>query len=117
MHGTNNHKECQKRHMLLPSDVPTGEMAYINKEIRFAVQKVISPTEYIVRPLQMRTANGYTNINASNEFINFDMEFRMHCLIEGHLKSSESIEIGQLCVVIDEHYAYRGEVIEISDDM
>lgn len=113
VHGTNNHKECRDRHILLPSDVSTVGEVYMNTEIRFSLQEIISPTEYVVRPLKIRTKDGFKDVNDSNRFFNFDLEFRMHYMKKDNLKNFESIELGQLCVIADDESAHhRGEIIE-----
>lgn len=113
-HGT----DCSHRHMILSSDiVPESERIIQNGHIRFHVLKIISPTEYVVRPMMQLTENNkWIDINRSNEFICCDLKLQG---LYKNLKSAEKLPgicdptLGDKCVVqVDEKF-YRAEIIEI----
>lgn len=117
MHGNANHKNCRLRHVLLPSDILNNENAFVNKELRFHLIKVISPTEYIVRPLKIRTGNVWDEVNGSNEFLGFNMRFSFFYSLNANLKCVETIELGQLCVVVVNDAPHRGQIIQIHEEL
>lgn len=115
MYGNTEHTACKNRHTLLASDLPTGENAYVNQNIRFHLFKIISPTEYIVRPLKVRTSNGWKIIMQSDEYAMFKIRFHIHYVNQDHLVRPHSIKLGQLCVVFIDEAPHRAEIIHIFD--
>lgn len=113
MYGNTEHTACKNRHTLLPSDLPTGEDPYVNQNIRFHLYKIISPTEYIVRPLKVRISDGWKIIIRSDEYAMFKIRFHVHYVNQNHLVRPRSIELGQLCVVFIDGAPHRAEIIHI----
>lgn len=113
MYGETSHRECQRRHTLLPIDILSDESGFVNRELRFHLLKIISPTEYIVRPMKIRIDNKWKDINCSNDYITFNLQFLLHYSYEENFKVHDSIELGSLCVIRVRNVPQRGEIIEI----
>lgn len=111
------HKACMKRHALLPTDIATDENdepLYVNQELRFHLLKIISPSEYIVRPLKQRTSNGWKDIMRSDESMVFKMRFHVHYVNSNNQIRPDTIKLGQLCVIlVNETVPHRAEIIHI----
>lgn len=72
MHGVSEHQGlCSHRHLLLPSDILDESEQITSGHLRFNMLKIISPTEYIVRPTSHPTSQHgekWSTINKSDEF-------------------------------------------------
>lgn len=113
LHGNTEHNACMNRHKLLPTDIATGENLYVNQELRFHLFKVISPSEYVVRPLKLRTISGWKNIMRSDEYAVFKMGFHLHYVKPENQVHPDKIELGKLCVVFVDIVPHRAEIIHI----
>lgn len=114
LHGSTEHNACMNRHTLLPTDIATGENLYVNQELRFHLLKVISPSEYIVRPLKVRcTSNGWKDIKQSDDYLVFKMGFHVHYVNPINQVRPDTIKLGQLCVVFVDAVPHRAEIIRI----
>lgn len=103
--------------MILPRDSQTEDGIDIvnkpDKVIRFSVLKMVSPTEYIIRPQMTRSAFGSSNweqINDANEIAELDA--RMQSFHKDKLIVLDPIELGKRCLVIHHQKFYRAEVIQ-----
>lgn len=113
LHGSTEHNACKNRHTLLPTDIATGNNLYVNQELRFHLLKVIGPSEYIVRPLKVRTSNGWKDIMRSDDYAVFKMRFHVHYSNPIHQIRPDIIKLGQICVVFVDTVPHRGEIIHI----
>lgn len=114
LHGNTEHNGCMNRHTLLPTDIATDENMYVNQELRFHLFKVISPTEYIVRPLKVRLEpNRWKDIMRSNDYVVFKMGFHVHYVNPNNQVRPDNIKLGQLCVVFVDTMPHRAQIIHI----
>lgn len=116
MHGTNEHqKNCPKRHLLLQSDVLEDDKNQFNGgTIRYSVLQMITPTEYIVRPILHQEKGKQDNWKAfnSDEFVCLDAEMQVHYKRSSNLKLLDLPKPGDKCVILECDKFYRAEIIE-----
>lgn len=118
MHATIEHgSECKYRHLMLKSDILTDDENQITSgTLRFHVLKIVSPTEYVVRPIMLSSAENQQDwhiINGSDEFKVFDLQMQAHYKNDDSRKLLESLELGQMCVALWEERFYRAQIIRI----
>lgn len=115
MHGTKDHfTDCPHRHVLLQSDILT-ENQITHGTLRFYVLKIISPTEYIVRPTELKSEGGQWNVvNGSDEFIYVDTQMQAFYKNENNVKCLAALKLGEKCVIEHHEKFYRGEIIRIN---
>lgn len=118
MHGvTDHHTECNYRHLMLKSDILNDEQNQMpSGTLRFHVSKMVSPTEYLVRPIKIKPAGDqqdWSVINGSNEFNAMDLQMQIHYKQSGNQKLLGSLELGQICVALHEEKYYRAQNIRI----
>lgn len=118
MHGvTDHHTECNYRHLMLKSDILDDEQNQMPSGIlRFHVLKIVSPTEYLVRPMKINLAGdqqNWTEINGSNGFNTMDLHIQIHYKQSKNQELLGSHELGQICVAMHEEKYYRAEIIRI----
>lgn len=118
MHGvTDHHTECNYRHLMLKSDILDDEQNQMpSGTLRFHVLKIVSPTEYLVRPMKINLAGdqqNWTEINGSNGFNTMDLHIQIHYKQSKNQELLGSHELGQVCVAMHEEKYYRAEIIRI----
>ncbi|XP_055304540.1 putative ATP-dependent RNA helicase TDRD12 isoform X2 [Sitodiplosis mosellana] len=116
MHGVTEHQAmCSHRHLLLPSDILDDSEPMASGHLRFNVLKIISPTEYIVRPTELKAGEHGTwrTINNSDEFDDVNAKMQAYYKDTINQKVLHTLELGQKCVVQCHEIFYRAEIIEI----
>lgn len=121
MHGTNNHEaKCEYRHLILPHDVLNDGENEIKSGLRFNVLDVVSPTEYIVRPIihaDIVDSKGHfgkwDTVNKSNEYDQLNLELQIHYKNAANQKILHTLELGQKCVCARRGVYYRAEIMQI----
>lgn len=119
MHGSSDHfGDCPNRHMILQGDILTGTQNQItNGNIRFHVLKIISPTEYIIRPTTLKSEEKWNHINGSNEFIYLDTKMQAFYKNTENMLCLPELKLGAKCVVERHGKFYRGEILRIYKKM
>lgn len=112
VHGVAHYQpKCRNRHMILPFDISKDPVAHYTAMIRFNLLKVLSPTEYIVQPLQMKS-DKWRSINSINSFqFHMNPSFIAHYNNFSNRTVQQPIELGFLCVTMKEDVPYRCEII------
>lgn len=115
MHGSSDHfSDCPNRHMILKEDILTGNQNQITTgNLRFHVLKMISPTEYIIRPTMLKSEDQWNYINNSNEFIYLDTKMQAFYKNDQNVKCLPELKLGEKCVIECHGKFYRGEIIRI----
>lgn len=118
MHGVTEHQEmCSQRHLLLPSDILDDSEPITSGHLRFNVLKIISPTEYIVRPTEHRAGEHETwqTVHNSDEFDEVNERMQAFYKDAANQKVLHTLELGQKCVVQCHEIFYRAEIIAIHE--
>lgn len=115
MHGTSEHSNsCQKRHLLLQSDVLEDDKnQFIAGTIRFSVLKMVTPTEYIVRPVMYQEKGMQQNWKFfnSDEFVCLDTEMQVYYKQCSNIRVLNSPTPGDKCAIVEYEKFYRAEII------
>lgn len=116
MHGINEHSlDCKYRHLMLQSDVlNVDENQITSGTLRFLVLKVVSPTEYIVRPMTLSStgkSQDFSAVNGSSDFKILDLQMQGHYRKLQDTHYLELFELGQVCVVIWREKYYRAQIV------
>lgn len=117
MHGSSNHfSDCPNRHIILRDDISTGNANQItNGTLRFHVLKITSPTEYIVRPMLIKSeGDEWSVINSSNKFVYLDTQIQVFYKNANNLKCLIALKLGEKCAVQCHEKFYRGEIIRVN---
>lgn len=101
--------------MILQEDILTGTQSQITKgNIRFHVLKIISPTEYIIRPTMMKSEEEkWIVVNSSDEFIYLDTEMQTFYKNEENVKCLPALKLGEMCAIQEHGKFYRGEILRV----
>lgn len=114
MHGSDDHSgDCANRHIILRQDILSGSHSQItNGTLRFHVLKIISPTEYIVRPTMLKSESEEWNfVNSSEEFIYHDTKMQAFYKSEENVKCLNALKVGEKCLIERHGKFCRGEIL------
>lgn len=114
VHGQPHYqKDCRNRHSLLPYDVLDEPIVQHKQYLRFQLLNLISPTEYVIRPLEAKFASGWQTINSSDKYrCEFNPRFLQHYAKTENQYLQTVIEVGNLAVTMEDGIPYRCEVIK-----
>lgn len=118
MHASSDHfSDCKNRHMILQEDILTGanQNQIIKGNIRFHVLKIVSPTEYIIRPTMRKSEDEkWIDVNSSNKFIYLDANMQTFYKNKENEKLLPALKLGEKCAIQDMHGKfYRGEILRV----
>lgn len=117
MHGVTEHQAtCRHRHLLLPSDNIEESELIASGHLRFKALKIISPTEYIIRPTAHSAGNNepWKTINNFDEFNKMVSNMQAYYKDPANRKILQKLELGEKCVVETTHETFeRAEIIAI----
>lgn len=119
VHGQPHYqKDCRNRHSLLPYDVLDEPFAHHTQYLRFQLLNLISPTEYVIRPLEVKCASGWQTINSSDKYgCEFSPRFLQYYNKAQNQYLQTAIKVGDLAVTFDSDIPYRCEVIKCRPKM
>lgn len=106
--------------MILQEDLLTGNQSQITKgNIRFHVLKIISPTEYIIRPTMLKSEEQkWIVVNGSDKFIYLDTEMQAFYKDKQNVKCLSTLELGEKCAIQGAHGKFfRGEILRVHKKM
>lgn len=116
MHGTSEHRNgCRMRHKLVSTDILDEKTNQIQPgTLRFHIINIISPTEYIVRPVSFQTDdNKWHPMAGSDEFVCLDTKIQQFYRNSNNPKRLIVLALGEKCVVEKLDKFYRGEIIKM----
>lgn len=119
MHGRTDHEtNCRYRHLLTYADRSNvNDLIPQNGIIRFHIIDIESPTKYSVRLLESKSNTKWIPINESNEYLGFNMKFNSYYSDSDVHRIHHPMELGDLCVVIDNGKPYRCQIIQKYENM